>query len=114
MKKKVMTLDGVKTVEVIDEFVMFGQTFFTYYQEQEDSVCAVDTYSGYSVYKIYWIECGYFLDLKELSLITMRRAKERLKQKKDELFELRYSCLLEEIGSTNPINEDYENAKNNV
>lgn len=22
-----MTLDGVKTVEVIDEFVMFGQTF---------------------------------------------------------------------------------------
>lgn len=43
MKKKVMTLDGVKTVEVIDEFVMFGQTFFTYYHEQEDSVCAVDT-----------------------------------------------------------------------
>lgn len=109
MKKKVMTLDGVKTVEVIDEFVMFGQTFFTYYQEQEDSVCAVDTYSGYSVYKIYWIECGYFLDLKELSLITMRRAKERLMQKRNEFFEkakIDYTNYLK--GGEN------ENAENNV
>ena len=114
MKKRVVTMDGIKTIEVIDEFVMFGQTFFTYYQEQEDSVCVIDTYSGYNVYRIYWFECDYFLDLKELSLIIIRRAKEFLKQKRQELFELRYSCLLEEIGSINPINEDYENAENNV
>ena len=113
MKKKVLTKDGVESVEVIDEFSMFGQMFFTYNQREEDSIHVIDAYSGYSVYRIDLIEY-FFLNLKELSALITEKAKELLKQKRHEFFELRYSSLLEETGSTNPINADYENAKNNA
>ncbi len=87
---------------------MFGQVFFTYHKAEEDSIHVIDAYSGYSVCRIDWMDCCYFLDLSELSTIIIRRAKELLQKKRHEFFELRYSCLLEEIGSTNPINTDYE------